>query len=110
MAPSATLDRLTRGIYLSEDPDDPSGRILYAFKQVLQTSELEKRLRANQKNGKLRAAGDALLREACEKDIFTAEECEQLQHARLAVMNAIKVDEFSREGWEILTPGFGDTE
>ena len=109
LSPSETLERLTRGIFISEEPNDPSGRILYAYQQVLKTSALDKRLRENRKNGTLQADDANLLQEARDKNVITEDEFKQLEHTREAVLNAIKVDEFSGEGWEVLTPKFGES-
>jgi len=108
LTPSDTLDRLTRGIYANEKPDDPSGRILYAWKHVLDTSDLDKRLREHKKSGDLVLNDGNLLEEAREKNIINEDEYNRLEETRIAVLNAIKVDEFSNEGWEILTPKYGE--
>ena len=108
LTPSDTLDRLTQGIYSNEKPDDPSGRILHAFKHVLDTSDLDKRLRKHRKTGGLVCSDGNFLTEALEKNIINQDEYNRLEETRIAVLNAIKVDEFSNKGWEVLTPGYGE--
>ncbi len=108
LTPSDTLDRLSRGIYANEKPDDPAGRILHALKHVLDTSDLDKRLREHKKTGDLVLDDGNLLTEAREKNIINEDEYNRLEETRIAVLNAIKVDEFSNEGWEVLTPGYGE--
>ncbi len=104
LTPSDALDRLCRGIYIHESPADPSGRVLHAWRQVLAASDLEKRLREARKAGKLVADDAMLVDEALEKGIIDPQEHEQLQQLQDAIMDAIKVDEFSAESWQVLTP------
>ena len=109
LQPSDALDRLYRGIYINESPADPSGRVLYAWRQVLAASDLEKRLREARKAGKLQADDALLVDEALEKGIIDQQQHAQLQQLQGAVMDAIKVDEFSGEGWQVLTPLHSNT-
>ncbi len=106
LTPSDTRDRLAKGIYINESPDDPSGRILFALRKVLAASELEKRLREARKSGKLVTDDALLVDEALEKQIINQQEYEQLQQVRLAVMDAIKVDEFAGKDWRVVTPRY----
>jgi hypothetical protein len=42
--PSAARDRLTRGMFLSTDPDDPVGRLEHALDAVIAAEPLEQRI------------------------------------------------------------------
>ena len=104
LAPSATLDRLTRGIYINKNENDPTGRILLAQDLVLEAASIEKIIRDAQRSKKLETDGAALYQEARDKKIISHDEYELLEQTSLAVQNAIKVDEFSTTGWKVETP------
>jgi acyl-CoA dehydrogenase len=99
-----TLDRLTHGIYSSDDKDDSTGRIEHAFKLVLGTADIQRKLRDAYKEGRLSSRYRDVYPEAKEKNIITESEYELLTAADEAIQNAIKVDEFSFSGWKIETP------
>lgn len=104
LAPSDARTRLSRGIFVSNDPNDATGRIDHALNYVLKTDKLEKRLKANMKSGVLSAASQDLYADAKARNIISDEEFALLKEAQAAVRNAIKVDEFSNKGWEVQTP------
>ncbi|MCW8830788.1 MAG: acyl-CoA dehydrogenase [Gammaproteobacteria bacterium] len=104
LQPSATLDRLTGGIYTNKNPDDPTGRILLAQDLVLETADIERSIRVARRSNVLQSDDVGLYAEAREKNIINDEEFELLEQTRLAVQNAIKVDEFSNINWKVETP------
>ncbi len=108
MKPSATLDRLSAGIYINHDPDDATGRLVYALDCVLKSSELEKRLRKRHKDGELENAND--YEQARKQNIIDDAELVILNESRAAVSNAIKVDEFSFKDWQVETPKWAQAE
>ena len=85
-------------------PDDATGRIEYAFRRVLKTTGIERKLRDARKAGQLVANDDAVAEEALQKNIIGEAEFELLRETREAVRNAILVDEFSASGWNSETP------
>jgi acyl-CoA dehydrogenase len=103
LEPSDTRERLSSGIYVNDDPEDATGRIEYALNYVLKTSELEKKIRVAKKEGRL-SPSDNIYFEAKEKNIISENEYALLIEAEAAILNAIKVDEFSNTGWKIETP------
>jgi acyl-CoA dehydrogenase len=105
LSPSTARDRLTRGIYVSGDANDATGRVDHALDYVLKTEPLETRLREHMKNGELSSASLSLYEDARDRKLITDEEYRLLQEAKAAVRNAIKVDEFVFPGWEVATPG-----
>lgn len=105
LSPSAARDRLTRGIYVSGDASDATGRIDHALDYVLRTEAIEKRLREHMKSGELSTASLTLYEDAKAKDLITNEEYDLLLEAKAAVRDAIKVDEFDFPGWKVVTPG-----
>jgi acyl-CoA dehydrogenase len=101
---SDTLDRLSDGIYVSDDKNNATGRIDHAFKLVLRTSEIQRKIRGAYKVGHISSRDRDAFSEAMEKEIITEEEYKLVVEADEAIQNAIKVDEFSFSGWEIQTP------
>jgi len=104
LSPSDTLDRLSAGIYCSDDKNNATGRITHAFNLVLDTEELQHKLRDAFKQGDISSRNSDVYLEAKEKNIISETEYEQLVEAEEAIQNAIKVDEFSFSGWKIETP------
>ncbi|RKZ58255.1 MAG: acyl-CoA dehydrogenase, partial [Gammaproteobacteria bacterium] len=104
LQPGDTLDRLSHGIYSSDDKDDSTGRIEHAFKLVLGTADIQRKLRDAYKQGNVSSRDRDAYLEAKEKNIITTSEYELLTAADEAIQNAIKVDEFSFSGWKIETP------
>ncbi len=102
--PSETLNRLSDGIYNSNDKDDATGRISHAFNLVLKTDELQHKLRDAYKNGRLTSRDRDAYEEAKDKNIITDSEYALLIETDLAIQNAIKVDEFSFKDWKVETP------
>jgi acyl-CoA dehydrogenase len=103
MSPSDARDRLTRDIYLSTDPDDPFGRIENALQKNLEAEEAERKLRDAMRIGLIQQQPEeALLNKALELKILKQNEAELIRQARAATRNAVRVDEFSKEGWKPL--------
>ncbi|HMM55814.1 MAG TPA: acyl-CoA dehydrogenase [Candidatus Desulfobacillus sp.] len=95
IAPSATRDRLTAGMHLPRDEDDPVGVIELALEATLQAEPARAKLRAARKAGKL-AAGDAEAgeAEALARGLITSAEQALLARARALAAEVIKVDDF----------------
>ncbi len=104
LSPSDTLDRLSAGIYNSNDKDNSTGRITHALQLVLKTDDLQHKLRAAYKQGNLHSRDQDAYVEAKEKNIISNSEYALLIETEEAIQNAIKVDEFSFSGWKIETP------
>ncbi len=104
LSSNETLDRLSAGIYKSNNKDNATGRIAHALQFVLKTNELQHKLRDAYKQGRLLSRNRDAYMEAKEKNIITDGEYELLVETDEAIQNAIKVDEFSFSGWKIETP------
>jgi acyl-CoA dehydrogenase len=93
--PSATRDRLTAGMYLPDSEDDPVGVIEAALGATLRAEQVEAKIRAAQKDGRLKGrAPDVLAEAARAAGIISAAE-----HALLARRDelrdkVIRVDDF----------------
>ncbi len=95
--PGEARDRLTQGIYISDDPDDITGCLEDALHKVIRAEPLEKRLRhaqTTQQGLEDYAQWIARLRESGDID---AEEAEILLQARAATARVVRVDDFRPE-------------
>ncbi len=104
LGPSETLERLSAGVFNSDDKDNATGRITHALDLVLKTSDIQHKLRDAYKQNHLDSRDRNAYLEAKEKNIITEDEYALLLEAEDAIQNAIKVDEFSFSGWNIETP------
>jgi acyl-CoA dehydrogenase len=92
--PGPARDRLTDGIYISDDPDDITGCLEDALKKVIRAETVERRLRherITQPGLEDYAQWVASLRAAGQVD---AEEAEILLQAREATARVVRVDDF----------------
>ncbi len=95
LEPSATRDRLTKGVYLSEDPNDPTGRIEYAMLQTILAADAEKKLRVLNKSGDIKGlTQQELTEDALNKGLVTDAEAQLLLNSWKAMREAIRVDSF----------------
>ena len=92
---SPTRDRLTDGIYLSDDPNDRTGRIEVAFHKALAVAELEKLLRRKLRDGRIGGHGwPEKIDAALAAGVIDDAAAEQLHDAWRAMRRAIEVDAF----------------
>jgi acyl-CoA dehydrogenase len=104
LSPGESLNRLSNGVYNSDDINNATGRIEHALHLVLKTKGLQHKLREAYKHERIKSRDRDAYLEAKEKNIITDSEYHQLVETDKAIQNAIKVDEFSFSGWEIETP------
>jgi acyl-CoA dehydrogenase len=98
LKPSATRDRLTEGIFITNDPDDKTGRVEYAFQEALKAEEAEKQFNRLRKQGKLHGFTQPQRIENALRDKLISEtDAKLLSNAWKAMRNAISVDEFTPE-------------
>jgi len=98
LSPSPTRDRLTEGCFITDDPDEPEGRIEHAFNLAIQFEALEKKFKKLVKNGHLaERTHSERIEEAVTKELITAEEGQKLIELYEATLNAIKVDHFTNK-------------
>ena len=93
--PSAARDRLTRGIYLSGDPDDPVGRLEHALEAVIAAEPVERKLQQGMKLRFDYAQPEQAIGRALEARAITETEAELLRTAARAMRRAIDVDAFA---------------
>ena len=104
--------RISRGAYITQDPEDPLGRVLHAYRLAQDTAEMRSRLhQAIRDRDEDELDGIALLMGhqrkelvdwACAQGIVTADECPKLEEALTALYDVIRVDAFEGEGLKAL--------
>ncbi len=100
--PSATRDRLTKGIFFTDDPDDAMGRLENALNVVLDAEAAERKLRDAIRIGLINAKDyPSAVDDAISQNIINKEEADKILAAHQATLNAISVDEFSHKGWKV---------
>ena len=95
--PSSTRDRLTDGVFLSDDPEDAIGRVEVGLEKVIVAEPAAKKLRKAKEIGyHVRALEgfEALLAEGISKHVISENEAALLRSANDARQTAIKVDDF----------------
>ncbi|WP_083240626.1 acyl-CoA dehydrogenase [Methyloceanibacter methanicus] len=98
LEPGAFRDRLTREIYLSEDPDEAVGLLELALAKTIANEEAEKKLERAIRKGEVQRFHDRdWIKEAETKNILSAEEARELADLRDLVARVIAVDEFPAE-------------
>jgi acyl-CoA dehydrogenase len=111
IAPSPTRDRLTAGMFIPDDVDDPVRQIELALEAAVAAEPIEAKLRAAMRAGKLPprdepgADPEVLDRQAVEAGIITADEARVLAEHREWVAIVIRVDDFGPDlGTSLLRP------
>ena len=111
IAPSATRDRLTAGMFIPHGIDDPIRQIELALEATVAAEPIEDKLRAAIRAGRLAARvepgapADALDRRAVEAGVITSEEARVLAGHRALVAKVIRVDDFDADlGTSLLQP------
>jgi len=98
LEPGVTRDRLTNGIYVTDKPDDPLGRIEHALETVMDATEAEEKLHRAQKAGIVTSLDDdTAITELRKANLVNEEEEALLRKAAQAVWQAIVVDAFDPE-------------
>jgi acyl-CoA dehydrogenase len=98
LAPGATRDRLTEGVYLPKGESDPTAIVEQAFLATLACEPIDEKIRKAVKKGKVTVVAGSDLGLLCkEKQIITAEEYAQWQNKEALRKNVIKVDDFPQD-------------
>jgi len=92
--PGAARDRLTDGIYISDDPDDITGCLEDALLKVIEAEPIERRLRHDQIFQHGLENYPQWIEGLASSGQLTPEEADTLLQARLATMKVVRVDEF----------------
>ncbi len=96
--PSAVRSRLTHGVHIRADEDDPIGGLEAALVAVIAAEPVEAKLRAGQRDGRITGRfPDEIAAQGLAAGIVTAEECAQLARAQSLRRKVIMVDDFPRD-------------
>ncbi len=94
LKPGEARDRLTRGIFVSNDEKDVTGKLEVAMQAVIETDPIEKRLRAHKKLKPDLQDYDDWLDELVSEEEISQDEAELLRRLRRLIRDVIMVDEF----------------
>lgn len=95
LEPGAVRDRLTRGIYHTQDPNDGQGVVEYTFLRMVAADEALRKLdRAIRKGDAKRFYGHDWVGEAERSGAITAQEAAQLRELEPLIERVIAVDHF----------------
>jgi len=96
--PSAARDRLTAGMYVPKDEQDPVGCLEAALVAAIRAEGVEARIRAAQKAGEIDGAtADELARAALDKGLIGGAEHADLGRAHALRDRVIQVDDFPQD-------------
>ena len=96
--PGEVRDRLTRDIYISDDPDDPTGLLEVALKKVVAAEAAEKKVERAIRAGIVRRYhGRDWIAEAADAGTVTESEAQLLREAEALTQRVIAVDHFAPE-------------
>jgi acyl-CoA dehydrogenase len=99
LGPSAVRDRLTAGIFLPSDPDEPLGKLEEALVTVIAAEPVERKLRDAVREGQIRAGTDVDTIDAgFRAGIITRQEADKMLLALDARREVIRVDDFPSLG------------
>ena len=94
LKPGEARDRLTRGLFISEDANDITGKLEHALQKVLLADPIEKRLRAGQYSQADLESFEDWLEGLVSGHVISAQEAELLRQSKAATQAVIMVDEF----------------
>jgi acyl-CoA dehydrogenase len=98
LEPCAARDRLTAGVFVPKDPDEPLAALEAALRAVIAAEAVEAKLRAAAKAGKLGSRfADDLAAEALTAGVITEAEAQVLKRAHTLRRQVIMVDDFPRD-------------
>ena len=99
LKPSAARDRLTDGIFITDDPAFRQGEIERAFVQAAKVAPIERTLRDARRAGLLQARTYAeLLVEGQREGVISAQDAEALERMEQLRRSVIMVDSFAQYG------------
>jgi acyl-CoA dehydrogenase len=96
LEPGAYRDRLTREIFVSDDPVDRGGLLDYTFAKVVACEEADRKLERAIRKGEVKGFHDRdWIADAEAKGVLNADEARALAELRDLVARVIAVDDFS---------------
>ncbi|MCB1801299.1 MAG: acyl-CoA dehydrogenase [Gammaproteobacteria bacterium] len=99
LQPGEARERLTRGIFITDDADYRQGQIEQAFAQAAKVAPIERTVREARRAGLLRKSGSAeLVQEALAAGVISDDEADALQRMAELRRAVIMVDSFEQYG------------
>ena len=99
LSPGPARDRLTAGIFTTDDPKYRQGQIEQAFRHAARVAPIERTLRDARRSGLLRGEGyEAQIDEALAEGIIDVGEAEALRRMQALRRDVIMVDSFANYG------------
>ena len=95
LKPGEARDRLTKGLFISENEDDITGKLEVAMQKVLLSDPIEKRLRAKKCKQPDLQSYEGWLVDLIASDDISEQEAEILRQGKEAAREVIMVDEFA---------------
>jgi acyl-CoA dehydrogenase len=100
LEPSGVRDRLTAGIYIPSDLNEPLGRLDDALAKVIAAEPVEKKLRDAVKANRIAAGSDdRMLQAALQAGIVTVQEADIVTASQASRREVIRVDDFPPDYW-----------
>lgn len=98
LEPGPARARLTAGVYLPADPQEPIAVLEAALRAVIAAEPIGAKIRKARERGEIIAAfADQMVEEAAAKGVITQEERATMQRAKLLRRRAIMVDDFPKD-------------
>jgi acyl-CoA dehydrogenase len=100
LAPSSVRDRLTDGMYITRDGNEPLGRLETALALVCEADPLEKKLAQAIRGGRVMKTDEAgTFRGAIQQGVLSEADVELIQAAAAIRREVIQVDDFAPDHW-----------
>jgi acyl-CoA dehydrogenase len=97
LSESEARDRLTDGVYISDDPEDVTGCLEFALKAVVAAKDAEGKLKAAKRTMPYGLDYQTWLTRLTTENVITVEDAELLLTASIATKRVIDVDDFANE-------------
>lgn len=97
LSESEARDRLTAGVYLSDDPEDVTGCLEFALKAVVAADAAEKKLKAAKRTMPYGLDYKTWLEQLTVEKVITAEDAALLLTSSIATKRVVDVDDFANE-------------
>ena len=97
LSPSDSRDRLTSGVYISEDPNDVTGSIEYAFNCTIAAADAERKLKQSRRKQPYDQTYDDWMQSLVDDKVLTKAEAELIKTAAEATHKVIMVDDFPND-------------
>jgi len=98
LAPGPARERLTAGIFIPQDPEEPVAVLEAALRAVIAAEPIGAKIRQARERGVITSTfADQIVDEACAKGVITQSEKEAMERAKLLRRQVIMVDDFPKD-------------